>query len=108
MQNLLDHLDAGIDADVHDGYVLLTDASEFARSIAPTRSTTVEIDLGPTGGGTELRLVHRGLPGPMAHAHAGGWNNYLDGLATVAERRDPRPDPLADERVPSARSLGLA
>jgi len=68
----------------------------------PPGSTTVEIDLLPRGGGTELRLVHRGLSGPMTEAHDGGWSNYLARLAALAEGRDPGPDPLAAERVPSA------
>ena len=73
----------------------------------PPGSTVVEIDLRPRGEGTELRLVHRGLPGPMADAHAGGWANYLGRLAAVAAGRDPGADPLAAERVPTARSMGL-
>ena len=68
----------------------------------PAGSTVVEIDLTPRRGGTSLRLVHRGLAGPMADAHDGGWNNYLSRLAALAEGRDPGPDPLADQRVPSA------
>jgi uncharacterized protein YndB with AHSA1/START domain len=72
----------------------------------PPGSTTVEIELRPTNGGTELRLVHRGLAGPRADAHAGGWANYLNRLAALAEGADPGPDPLGDERVPTARSLG--
>jgi uncharacterized protein YndB with AHSA1/START domain len=73
--------------------------------IAPG-STTVEVTLEPHGpGGTRLRLVHRGLSDPMADAHAGGWTNYLHRLATVAEGRDPGPDALAGERVPTAREL---
>ncbi len=68
----------------------------------PPGSTTVEIELRPRGGGTELHLVHRGLAGPAADAHGGGWSNYLARLAAVAEGRDPGPDPLAEERVPSA------
>lgn len=74
----------------------------------PPGSTTVAIDLRPHDGGTHLRLVHSGLAGPMADAHAGGWANYLTRLAAVAEGRDPGPDPLATERVPTARALGLA
>jgi uncharacterized protein YndB with AHSA1/START domain len=74
----------------------------------PPGSTTVEIDLLPRDGGTEVRLVHRGLPGPMADAHAGGWDNYLGRLADVAAGRDPGPDALERERVPSARQVGLA
>lgn len=70
-------------------------------------STIVEIDLRPLRGGTELHLVHRGLPGPMADAHAGGWTNYLGRLAISAEGRDPGPDALAGDRVPSARDVGL-
>jgi uncharacterized protein YndB with AHSA1/START domain len=72
----------------------------------PPGSTTVEIDLRPRDGGTELRLVHRGLAGTMADAHDGGWRNYLARLSDVAEGRDPGPDPLAAERVPSAREIG--
>ena len=73
----------------------------------PAGSTTVEIDLRPLSGGTELHLVHRGLEGPMADAHAGGWANYLARLAVRAQGRNPGPDPLAEERVPTARALGL-
>jgi uncharacterized protein YndB with AHSA1/START domain len=68
----------------------------------PPGSTIVEIDLRPRGGGTDLHLVHRGLAGPMADAHAGGWANYLRRLGAVAEGRDPGPDQLAGERVPTA------
>jgi uncharacterized protein YndB with AHSA1/START domain len=68
----------------------------------PAGSTVVEIDLTPHRGGTVLRLVHRGLAGPMADAHDGGWTNYLSRLAALAEGRDPGPDPLAAQRVPSA------
>jgi hypothetical protein len=73
----------------------------------PEGSTVVEIDLIPQDGGTRLRLVHRGLEGPMADAHDGGWTNYLARLAAVAEGRHPGPDALADQRVPSARQLRL-
>jgi uncharacterized protein YndB with AHSA1/START domain len=71
----------------------------------PPGSTTVEIDLRPRDGGTDLHLVHRGLVGPMADAHRGGWDNYLLRLAAVGEGRDPGPDALATERVPAARDL---
>ena len=73
----------------------------------PPGSTTVEINLRPTGDGTEVHLVHRGLADPMADAHSGGWDNYLARLGTVAEGRDPGLDPLAGERVPAAHELGL-
>jgi len=73
----------------------------------PPGSTTVTVDLRPHRGGTQLRLVHSGLAGPMADAHAGGWDNYLARLARVASGHGAGPDPLAGERVPSARSLGL-
>ena len=74
----------------------------------PPGSTTVEITLHPTPGGTELRLVHRGLAGPMSDAHSGGWDNYLHRLGVTAETGDPGPDPLAGERVPSAAALRLS
>lgn len=72
----------------------------------PPGSTTVEITLHRTPSGTRLHLVHRGLAGPMADVHAGGWTNYLGRLAAVAAGRDPGPDALAHERVPSAEELG--
>jgi hypothetical protein len=43
----------------------------------------------------------------MASAHAGGWDNYLHRLATTAEGRDPGPDALAGERVPTPAELGI-
>ena len=73
----------------------------------PPESTTVEIVLRACQGGTQLELVHRGLLAPMADAHSGGWTNYLDRLTALAEGRDPGPDPLAADRVPAARALGL-
>jgi uncharacterized protein YndB with AHSA1/START domain len=72
----------------------------------PPGSTTVEITLRPYGSGTDLRLVHRGLAGPMADAHAGGWAHYLGRLSAAAEGRDPGPDALANERVPTPAELG--
>lgn len=72
----------------------------------PPGSTTVEIRLEPHGqDGTLLQLVHRGLSDPMAEAHSGGWTNYLQRLAAVAEGRDPGPDALAAARVPTAAEL---
>jgi uncharacterized protein YndB with AHSA1/START domain len=70
-------------------------------------STTVEVTLEAITGGTRLRLVHRGLAGPMADAHAGGWANYLHRLGETAAGRNPGPDPLAGERVPTPAQLGL-
>lgn len=88
--------------------IVFTYGWERADVQVPPGSTTVEITLEPRGRGTQLRLVHRGLAGPMADAHTGGWGNYLSRLAAVAEARDPGPDALAGERVPSAAELGLA
>ena len=74
----------------------------------PPGSTTVEIDLDPTGdGGTRLRLVHRGLDRPMAGAHEGGWWHYLDRLRRAAVGDDPGPDPFASVRVPTPAELGV-
>ncbi|MEZ5217790.1 MAG: SRPBCC domain-containing protein [Ilumatobacteraceae bacterium] len=93
---------------VPDRRVVFTYGWERAEVGVLPGSTVVEIDLRPTARGTELRLVHRGLEGPMSDAHAGGWTNYLDRLAVRAEGRDPGPDPLAAGRVPTRAELGLA
>jgi uncharacterized protein YndB with AHSA1/START domain len=64
--------------------------------IVPPGSTTVEIDLVPSGAGTTLRLVHRGLPDDDAAAlHGQGWDHYLGRLAVAAGGGDPGPDPWA-------------
>ncbi len=55
----------------------------------PPGASTVEIDLEPTGQGTRLRLVHRGLPEPAMTSHAEGWDYFLPRLAEVAEGREP-------------------
>jgi uncharacterized protein YndB with AHSA1/START domain len=73
----------------------------------PPGSTTVEIDLTPVGdGGTELRLVHRGLGDRAADAHHGGWLHYLDRLRRLAVGDPPGPDPFAEIRVPTPAELG--
>jgi uncharacterized protein YndB with AHSA1/START domain len=85
--------------------IVFTYGWERADVEVPPGSTTVEITLRPSGQGTELHLVHRGLPGPKADLHQGGWQNYLQRLADTAEHGDPGPDPLADQRVPPAAEL---
>jgi uncharacterized protein YndB with AHSA1/START domain len=90
---------------VPDRRVVFTFGWERADVEVPPGSTTVEIDLRAVPEGTELVLVHRGLAGPMADAHGGGWDNYLHRLGVAAAGDDPGPDPLRDERVPSAGSL---
>jgi uncharacterized protein YndB with AHSA1/START domain len=93
---------------VPDRRIVFTYGWDRADVDIPPASTTVEIDLRPRDGGTELRLIHKGLLGPMADAHSGGWANYLGRLAAVAEGRDAGPDRLAAEQVPTARAVGLA
>ena len=69
----------------------------------PPGSSTVEIELVPTGGGTLLRFVHRGLPGPDSIAsHSHGWDHYLGRLAVAASGGDPGPDPWLTDRAASA------
>ena len=70
----------------------------------PPGSTTAEINLIPCDEGTLLHLVHRGLDDFASEAHSGGWANYLSRLAAISENRDPGTDPLAEDRVPSARA----
>ena len=61
----------------------------------PPGSSTVEIDLIPDGGGTLLRLTHRGLPSAEERQqHGGGWDLFLGRLAIAATGGDPGPNPL--------------
>ncbi len=62
--------------------------------LVPPGSSTVEIELAPSGSGTTLRLVHRGLPDAnSAASHSEGWDHYLGRLAVAAPGGDPGPDP---------------
>jgi uncharacterized protein YndB with AHSA1/START domain len=60
-------------------------------------SSTVEIELVPSGEGTTLRFRHYGLPNEeAAQSHAHGWDHYLDRLATAVGGGDPGRDPWLD------------
>lgn len=58
----------------------------------PPGSSTVEIELSSTDGGTLLTLTHRDLPPDEIDLHVAGWNHYLPRLATAAEGGDPGQD----------------
>jgi uncharacterized protein YndB with AHSA1/START domain len=60
----------------------------------PPGTSTVEIELVPSGDGTTLRFTHRDLPSEEAvQSHAHGWDHYLERLVTVARGGDPGVDP---------------
>jgi uncharacterized protein YndB with AHSA1/START domain len=58
----------------------------------PPGSTTVEFHLEPADGGTNVRVVHFGLPEPLSGPHHEGWIRYTDRLARLATGDDPGPD----------------
>ena len=59
----------------------------------PPGASQVEFTLTPTGVGTRLRLVHRGLPPDQASIHGTGWRHFLGRLGQAAAGADPGPDP---------------
>lgn len=63
----------------------------------PAGSTQIEISLIPDGDKTRVRLVHRGLPEDAISDHSGGWDHYLERLATAAGGGDPGPDVMLDD-----------
>jgi uncharacterized protein YndB with AHSA1/START domain len=66
-------------------------------SPVPPGSSTIEIELEPSGGGTTLRFTHRDLPNAeSATSHAHGWDHYLTRLATASAGGDPGRDPWLD------------
>jgi uncharacterized protein YndB with AHSA1/START domain len=72
--------------------------------LVPPGSSTVEIDLEPSGRGTLLRLVHRGLRNDETRrSHGRGWDHYLGRLAVAAPGGDPGPDPWASAPPPAVR-----
>ena len=62
----------------------------------PPGASTVEISLSADGEGTIVHLRHLGLPDAGQYkVHGEGWDHFLPRLITVAEGRDPGPDPRA-------------
>lgn len=69
-------------------------------SAVPPGSSTIEIELVPSGEGTLLRFTHRDLPTPeSAASHGHGWDHYLDRLEAASAGRDPGPDPWLEHGV---------
>ena len=67
----------------------------------PPSSSTIEVELTPEGAGTNLRFVHRDLPGSEAVAsHASGWDHYLPRLEIAAAGGDPGADPWVAQAPP--------
>lgn len=56
-------------------------------------STRVEFTLTAIDEGTQLRLVHSGLPHAQAQQHEVGWTHFLERLQIVAAGGDAGPDP---------------
>jgi uncharacterized protein YndB with AHSA1/START domain len=67
--------------------------TEDVTALVPVGSSTVEIELEPSAGGTTLRLVHHGLAGESSIAHEQGWRHYLGRLQLAAAGGDPGVDP---------------
>jgi uncharacterized protein YndB with AHSA1/START domain len=61
----------------------------------PPGASTVEVLLTPVAAGTDVEIVHRGLPEPDAEGHARGWRHFLSRLAIAGTGGDPGPDPFA-------------
>lgn len=85
--------------------VVFTWGFEGSGQALPAGGSVVEITLRAVDGGTEVQLVHRGLPDGMIDAHRHGWEHYLARVETAAEGRDPGADPLATPDVRHGRSI---
>jgi len=58
----------------------------------PPASSTVEITLSDTGGGTLVEIRHSGLPSPERNEYARDWTHYLVRLRIAATGGDPGRD----------------
>lgn len=77
--------------------IVFTFGWEGGTNPVPPGSSTVEVTLTPTGDGTHVRLVHRGLRQIEARdQHRQGWELYLGRLAAVAIGAEVGPDPNAN------------
>jgi uncharacterized protein YndB with AHSA1/START domain len=61
--------------------------------VLPPGASTVEVLFEAVGGGTEVVVVHSGLPDEGVPGHARGWDRFLGRLAVAASGGDPGPDP---------------
>jgi uncharacterized protein YndB with AHSA1/START domain len=61
----------------------------------PPGTSTVEVLLSPTDDGTQVEIVHRGLPADQAAGFARGWPHFIERLAVAAAGGDPGRDPWA-------------
>jgi uncharacterized protein YndB with AHSA1/START domain len=61
----------------------------------PPGASTVEVLLSAAGGGTQVEIVHRGLPDDIIAGFARGWPHFTARLAVAAAGGDPGPDPWA-------------
>lgn len=76
--------------------VVFTWGWEAADAVTAPGSTTVEVLLEPDGEGTQVRLIHRDLPGAeVAEKHRQGWEHYAERLALAAAGENPGADPWA-------------
>jgi uncharacterized protein YndB with AHSA1/START domain len=59
----------------------------------PPGASTVEVRLSPAAGGTQVEIVHRGLPADQTAGFARGWPHFIERLAIAAAGGEPGPDP---------------
>jgi|SRR5215467_3206624 len=63
----------------------------------PPGSSTIEIELEPSGDGTLLKFRHYGLPDAEAvRSHSFGWDHYLSRLVIAGAGGDPGEDIVPD------------
>jgi uncharacterized protein YndB with AHSA1/START domain len=68
---------------------------EGENSPLPPGASIVEVTFSEDGGGTRVRLRHKGLPPPLRAVHADGWEHFLPRLAAEAEGRPQERDAWA-------------
>ena len=61
----------------------------------PPGASTVEVRFSAVAGGTQVEIVHRGLPEEQVGGFARGWPHFTERLAIAAAGGDPGPDPWA-------------
>jgi uncharacterized protein YndB with AHSA1/START domain len=65
--------------------VVFTWGWEMPGDPVPPGGSIVEVTLTSVDGGTDLRLVHRGLPADAVAGHAEGWDYFLPTLLAAVE-----------------------
>jgi len=86
------HVAAGTYREVEPGKRIVFGFGWEGSDELPPDASTITVTIEPADGGSLVTLVHDGLVGEQATAHATGWNHYFERLEKLASTGTIEPD----------------